>query len=105
MRRGWNTMALLAVIASAVPLRAPAQEPAPVPQENTVEALPETAPAWPDGYQVRYSLRIVGVCHVAVGRGPLAWRLAAGRRRPTWPCRRPTARCCHVHRMPRRARR
>lgn len=30
------------------------------PQVNTVEPLPEKAPAWPAGYQLRYTLRVVG---------------------------------------------
>jgi tetratricopeptide (TPR) repeat protein len=30
------------------------------PPKNIVEALPEQAPAWPAGYQLRYTLRVVG---------------------------------------------
>jgi tetratricopeptide (TPR) repeat protein len=56
---------------------APAQESAPPPQENTVEPLPEMSPAWLDGYQVRYPLRVVGAVANSTSQSVVA-RLSTG---------------------------
>jgi tetratricopeptide (TPR) repeat protein len=54
------SVVLLSAAACALAPRAPAQEAAPPPEVNTVEAPPETSPAWLEGYAVRYPLRVVG---------------------------------------------
>jgi len=49
----------LSLLAGNAVLAQPAATPAD-PPKNVAEPLPEQAPAWPDGYQVRYTLRIAG---------------------------------------------
>lgn len=58
LTRPWR-LTLLLSLAVSQPLSAQTATPA-EPQTNVIEPLPEAAPAWPAGYQVRYVLRVYG---------------------------------------------
>lgn len=61
------------------PLFAQATTPPAEPQKNTVEPLPEQAPPWLAGYQLRYTLRVVGDVSKSTSKAIVA-RLPTG----TW---------------------
>src|SRR5262249_6947830 len=58
--RALKLLVVLAFVRGPSALCAQATTPPAEPPKNVVEPLPEPAPAWPAGYQLRYTLRVVG---------------------------------------------
>ena len=78
-RKFLSVTCLLSLYLLALPSMVWSQAATPAePPKNVVEALPEHPPAWPDGYQLRYTLRVVGLNVAASTSQSIVARLPTG---------------------------
>src|SRR6188474_2327421 len=71
-------LALAILCGAMTPVFGQATAPPVEPQKNVVEALPEKQPNWLDGYQLRYTLRLMGLSPAQSTSKSIVARLPTG---------------------------